>query len=119
MLVLRRKVNEQIDIGDNIRITVVSIRGNQVRIGYEAPPTVPIFRDELRHECGHAILPAGATTAILRPTPPFKSRPSGASAVSLNTGRTGKKQPSGLRFATFDSSRLNTNALGPSLFREY
>jgi carbon storage regulator len=47
MLVLSRKLNEQIIIGDNIRVTVVSIRGNQVRLGFEAPPEVLIFRDEL------------------------------------------------------------------------
>jgi carbon storage regulator CsrA len=48
MLVLSRKVNEQVIIGDNIRITVVSVRGKQVRIGFEAPPNMPIFRNELR-----------------------------------------------------------------------
>jgi carbon storage regulator CsrA len=50
MLVLSRKIDEQIIIGDDIRITVVSIRGNQVRLGFEAPPRVSIFREELRHE---------------------------------------------------------------------
>ena len=48
MLVLSRKIDEQIVIGDDIRITVVSIRGNQVRLGFETPPRVSIFREELR-----------------------------------------------------------------------
>lgn len=47
MLVLSRKINEAILIGDNIRVTVVAIRGNQVRIGIEAPPDVPVFREEV------------------------------------------------------------------------
>jgi carbon storage regulator len=47
MLVLTRKINEQIIIADNIRITVVSIQGRQVRIGIEAPTEVPIFREEV------------------------------------------------------------------------
>ncbi len=51
MLVLSRKVNEQVVIGDNIWLTVVSIRGNQVRIGFEAPPSISIFREELHHQC--------------------------------------------------------------------
>ncbi len=67
MLVLSRKVNEQIVIGNNIRMTVVSIRGDQVRIGFEAPLGVPIFRDELRRDHWPPMFPAGAATALPRP----------------------------------------------------
>ena len=49
MLVLSRKQNQSIVIDGNIRITVVSIRGNQVRLGIEAPESVAVFREEL---CG-------------------------------------------------------------------
>jgi len=48
MLVLSRKMNETIIIADNIRVTVVSIRGSQVRLGIEAPAQVGICREELR-----------------------------------------------------------------------
>jgi carbon storage regulator len=48
MLVLSRKANETIIIDGDIRVTVVSIRGNQVRIGIEAPPHVGILRQELQ-----------------------------------------------------------------------
>lgn len=47
MLVLSRKANETIVIEGNIRITVVGIRGNQVRLGIEAPDRVAIYREEL------------------------------------------------------------------------
>ena len=47
MLVLSRKPNEEILIGDNIRLTVVSIQGNQVKLGFTAPSDVTIFRSEL------------------------------------------------------------------------
>ena len=64
MLVLSRKVDEQIIIGDHIRVTVVSIRGNQVRLDFEAPPSVPIFRQELRQEHGHLQLPVHSTSEL-------------------------------------------------------
>jgi carbon storage regulator len=52
MLVLSRKLNETIVIDGDIRITVVGIRGNQVRIGIEAPDSVAIFREELCNRAG-------------------------------------------------------------------
>ncbi len=47
MLVLSRKLNETIVINGNIHVTVVGLRGNQVRIGIEAPDSIAIFRKEL------------------------------------------------------------------------
>ena len=47
MLVLSRKENERIVIDGRITITVVKIRGNQIRLGIEAPQGVPIRREEL------------------------------------------------------------------------
>ena len=47
MLVLTRKPGESLYIGDDIKVTLHGIRGNQVRIGVEAPPSVRIYREEI------------------------------------------------------------------------
>jgi len=47
MLVLTRKQNEKIRIGDNITITVVRMKGKAVRLGIEAPKNVNVLRGEL------------------------------------------------------------------------
>lgn len=47
MLVLSRKKNEQIIVGDHIVITVVEVRGDRVRLGIEAPQEIPIHRNEV------------------------------------------------------------------------
>jgi len=47
MLVLSRKSQEQIQIGDNVVVTVLQIRGNQVRIGIDAPKEIHVLRSEL------------------------------------------------------------------------
>jgi carbon storage regulator len=48
MLVLSRKVGERILIGDQISVTVVRVTGGGVRIGIEAPPEMPVIREELK-----------------------------------------------------------------------
>jgi len=48
MLVLSRKVGQRLWIGDDISITVVKIAGGGVRIGVDAPPELPVVREELK-----------------------------------------------------------------------
>lgn len=47
MLILSRKVNEKIKIGDDITIGLIEIRGDQVKIGIEAPKNIKVFRQEV------------------------------------------------------------------------
>ena len=48
MLVLSRKKNESIIIGDNVTVTIVEIRGDKIKIGIEAPVDVSVDRVEVR-----------------------------------------------------------------------
>lgn len=47
MLALSRKVNESIIVGENIEITILDIQGDTVRLGIEAPRSIPIHRKEI------------------------------------------------------------------------
>jgi len=47
MLVLTRRIGETLTIGDDVRVTVIEIKGNQVRIGINAPKEVPVHREEI------------------------------------------------------------------------
>ena len=47
MLVLTRKANQSIMIGDGIQVSVLAVMGEKVRIGIEAPRSVPVFRKEV------------------------------------------------------------------------
>ena len=54
MLVLTRRANESIMIGDDIVITVLDIKGDQVRIGIRAPRSVSVYREEVLAELAKA-----------------------------------------------------------------
>ena len=47
MLILTRKLNEKLVIGDGIIVSIIEVRGDQVKIGIEAPKTVKVFRQEV------------------------------------------------------------------------
>ncbi|HCC37628.1 MAG TPA: carbon storage regulator [Treponema sp.] len=47
MLILSRKINEKIMIGDDISVSIIEVRGDQVRIGVDAPKHVKVFRQEV------------------------------------------------------------------------
>lgn len=69
MLVLSRKVNEKIVIGDNVVVTVTEIRGDKVRLGVDAPMEVPVHRQEVfdaiqRSKLQQADIEHGPPTAI-------------------------------------------------------
>lgn len=47
MLALSRKVNESLIIGNDIEVTILEIKGDQVKVGISAPKSVPIYRKEI------------------------------------------------------------------------
>jgi carbon storage regulator len=47
MLILTRRVGETLMIGDDVTVTVLGVKGNQVRIGVNAPKTVSVHREEI------------------------------------------------------------------------
>ena len=66
MLVLSRKSNESIHVGDDIRIVVLDIRGDKVRLGIEAPRAVPVHRSEVYHAIRRGQQQASGSTGQLQ-----------------------------------------------------
>lgn len=80
MLVLSRRPNESLRIGDNIIISVVEIRNDKVRLGIEAPHSLPVHRQEVYDSIKDGS-PTGEvrSLALPRPKPPAEKPPESAS----------------------------------------
>ncbi|MHB1826422.1 MAG: carbon storage regulator CsrA [Steroidobacteraceae bacterium] len=78
MLVLTRKPGEVLLIGEDIRVTVLSVRGNLVRVGIDAPRSVPVHRQEVYARIQREKSQAGETEA------PGGDAPEGAPAAEVS-----------------------------------
>ena len=64
MLVLARKVGQSIVISDNIELLVIEVRGDQVRLGIEAPKSIPVHRKELLEQIRAENVRAAADSSV-------------------------------------------------------
>ncbi len=77
MLVLTRKLGENIRIGDDVKITVLEVRSGQVKLGIEAPPQVKVHREEIYARIQEENRRAASGKPAAPPEPERKDRTGG------------------------------------------
>jgi carbon storage regulator len=65
MLILSRKINEKVMIGDDITVSIIEVRNDQVRIGIDAPKNVKVFRQEVYNAIKEENKAASVSAAII------------------------------------------------------
>jgi len=104
VLVLTRRIDESIIVGNEITITVLEVRGDQVRIGIQAPRSVQVHREEvfrqIEEENAQAARSAGRALAAVarmpggsRKPPPIRPRRDDTSAPTPPSGDDGPADP--------------------------
>ncbi len=64
MLILSRKVGQSIVIGGNIVVKVVRVDGDQIKLGIQAPESVPVHREEVQRKADAGIPPGGSASSL-------------------------------------------------------
>ena len=67
MLVLTRKIGESIKINDDIKVTIIEVKGKNIRLGIEAPKTTKVYREEVFLKIKQENKTAASTPAKLDP----------------------------------------------------
>jgi carbon storage regulator len=90
MLILTRRVGETIVIGDDVIVTVLGIKGNQVRIGINAPKDVTVHREEIYQRIQQEKNASSTTTTSSSPKPEEPEKTSASAAPVVKKKRESK-----------------------------
>jgi carbon storage regulator len=90
MLVLSRKLNQAIMVGDNVRIVVVSVDRDQVKLGIDAPREIPVHRSEVFDEIQRANREAAASAEVV--ASPVAATPPVATPAILSAPKNNRRK---------------------------
>lgn len=101
MLLLTRKLGENIRIGDDVKITIVEVKGNHVKLGIDAPPSVKVHREEIyeriqqENRRAQALESEGGQNGPARPSGNAPATPGSVPAKPSGNGGQSGSDPAG------------------------